>query len=443
MEFEQLLSRLAVALGIGMLIGLERGWKTREVVGGRRAAGVRTFALCGTLGGIVAALAQVAATPAGAGLVLGLGFAVYGAIFAMLQRDADRAAGSYSATTTIAGLLTFALGAFAVAGDARIAAAVAVATAGVLAARGEIHGWIARVTWPELRSALVLLAMTFIVLPVVPDTKIGPDGGVNPREVWLIAIVLAGVSFVGYAAVKWLGARRGLLLAALAGGLVSSTAVTVTSARRAAVGEAEPVLLAAGVAVATAVSFVRVAAIVAAMQPSLLPLIGPALGAAAAVAIIYAVATVRWRGSAGIEGASKVPGEGGPDPSGTAFRNPFSFWPVVGFAIFLAVVIVLGRIIGETFGASGALLGAAGLGLADVDTVTISLARLVPSPLDPLSAGVAILVAVASNMVSKAALAASLGRGRFAAEVAGMTLACWLAGLTALAADLGIDQLPH
>ncbi|MBI1203765.1 MAG: DUF4010 domain-containing protein [Rhodopseudomonas sp.] len=443
MEFDQSLSRLAVALGIGLLIGLERGWKTREVVGGRRAAGVRTFALCGTLGGIVAALAQVVGTAVGAGLVLGLGFAVYATIFALLQRDADRAAGSFSATTTIAGLLTFALGAFAVAGDARIAAAVAVATAGILAARGEIHGWIARVTWPELRSALVLLAMTFIVLPVVPDTKIGPDGGVNPREVWLIAIVLAGVSFLGYAAVKWLGARRGVLLAAVAGGLVSSTAVTMTSARRAAAGEAAPVLLAAGVAVATAVSFIRVAAIIAVMQPSLLPLIGPALGAAAAVAVVYAVVTVRWRGGAGIEGVTKAPGEGGPVPSEVAFRNPFSFWPVVGFAIFLAIVIVLGRIIGETFGAGGALLGAAGLGLADVDSVTISLVRLVPAPLGPVSASVAILVAVASNMVSKLALAAGLGRGRFAAEVAAMTVACWLAGLTGLAAALGIGQLPH
>lgn len=436
MEFDQLLSRLAVALGIGLLIGLERGWKTREVVPGHRAAGVRTFALCGTLGGLVAALAKATGTPVGAGLVLGLGFAVYGAIFALLQRDADRAAGSYSATTTIAGLLTFALGAFAVAGDTRIAAAVAVAAAGILAARAEIHGWIARVTWPELRSALVLLAMTFIVLPVVPDTPIGPAGGVNPREVWLIAIVLAGVSFLGYAAVRWLGARRGVLLAALAGGLVSSTAVTMTSARRAAANEATPTLLAAGVAIATAVSFIRVVAIVAVMQPSLLQWIGPALGAAAVVAVIYAVATVRWRG-----GDTAAVGDS--TESESAFSNPFSFWPVVGFAVFLAVVIVLGRFIGETFGASGALLGAAGLGLADVDTVTISLARLVPAPLDPTSASAAILVAVASNMVSKLALAAAIGRGRFAVEVAAMTVACWLAGLAASAVVLGIGPVAH
>src|SRR5690606_22580935 len=100
----------------------------------------------------------------GGGAVIGLGFAVYAVIFAMLQRDADRAAGSFSGTTILAGLLTFALGAFAVAGDSRVAAAAAVAMTGVLAVRTEVHGWIERITWPELRSALVLLAMTFIIL---------------------------------------------------------------------------------------------------------------------------------------------------------------------------------------------------------------------------------------------------------------------------------------
>jgi len=116
----------------------------------------------------------------------------------------------------------------------RAAAAAAVVTAGILAAREDIHSWVARITWPELRSALVWLAMTFIVLPVIPDDPIGPFGGVNPRQIWLIAIALAGVSFLGYLGVRVFGARQGILLSSAAGGLVSSTAVTVTNARRAA-----------------------------------------------------------------------------------------------------------------------------------------------------------------------------------------------------------------
>ena len=433
MNVDHLLYRLALALGIGLLVGLERGWKTRDMQPGTRAAGVRTFTLCGLLGGIVAALAQAMASPVGGGLVLGFGFAVYAAIFAILQRDADRAGGSYSATTIVAGLVTFMLGAYAVIGDMRVAAAVAVAATGVLAIRSEIHGWIKRITWPELRSALVLLAMTCIILPIVPDMTIGGANGVNPREVWLIAIVLAGVSFLGYVAVKALGSERGILFGAVAGGLVSSTAVTVTSARRAVSGDARPALLAAGVALATAVSFLRVIAIAAALQPSLLPLTAPALALATLAAAGYAVVAVYWRGGS----------DSGRVAAG-AFSNPFSFWPVVGFAVLLGAVMMLGRAVAETFGAGGALIGAAAIGLADVDTVTVAMSRLVPAPLDALSASGAILIAVVSNMVSKLALAISLERGRFATEVAAMTVLCWIAGAAGLWAAVAWGfSVPH
>jgi uncharacterized membrane protein (DUF4010 family) len=418
MDIDLLLSRLAVALGIGLLVGLERGWKTRDVKAGRRAAGIRTFALSGLLGGLVAALAQATGTAEGEGLVLGFGFAVFATVFAVFERDADRAAGSYSATTTVAALLTFVLGAYALIGDLRVAAAAAVAATGILAARQDIHAWVERITWPELRSVLVLLAMTFIVLPVLPDAHVGPSGGANPREVWLIAIVLAGVSFLGYGAVRLLGAERGVLLAALAGGLVSSTAVTLTNARRAAAGESA----------ATAVSFLRVIAIVAVMKPVLLILIAPALAVATLVAVLHALASVYWRAAS----------ERRDEPPPVEFRNPFSFWPVVGFAVFLGVVIVLGRAVGEAFGAGGVLLGAAGLGLADVDAITISMSRLVPTPLTQLGAAEAILAAVASNMFSKLVIAGSTGRGRFAGEVAAMTVGCWLAALAALWAALAV-----
>lgn len=429
MDIDQLLSRLAVALGIGLLVGLERGWKTRGVAPGHRAAGVRTFALCGLLGGLVAALAQASGTVVSAGLVLGFGFAVYAGVIAVFERDADRAAGSFSATTVIAELLTFVLGAYAVIGDLRVAAAAAVAATGILAAREDIHTWVARITWPELRSALVLLAMTFIVLPVVPDMRIGPSGGFNPREVWLIAIVLAGVSFLGYGAVKRFGAERGILLAAFAGGLVSSTAVTLTSARRAAAGEGAPRLLAAGVSVASTVSFLRVIGIVAVLKPELLTLIVPALAAATLVAVVYAVAAVHWWA-----------GKGGQKLAPTEFKNPFGLLQVVGFAVFLGVVIVLGHALGEGFGTRGALLGAAGLGLADVDSVTIAMARLAPDLLTSLGASEAILVSVATNMLSKLVIAAVLGRGRFAVELAAMTMACWFAGLIGFWAVLALGS---
>jgi uncharacterized membrane protein (DUF4010 family) len=422
MDIDQLLYRLGVALGIGLLTGLERGWRTRAAEPGTRAAGIRTFALCGMLGGLLAALGQATGTAEGTALVLGIGFAAYAAVLALFERDANRAAETYSATTFVAALLTFVLGAYAVLGDMRIAGAVAVAMTCILAAREEIHGWVTRITWPELRSALVLLAMTLIVLPLMPDTDIGPGGGVNPREVWLIAIVLAGVSFVGYGAVKVLGEERGVLLAALAGGLVSSTAVTLTSARRAAAGEGAVNLQVAGAAVASAVSFLRVLVVASVLKHDLLPLLAPPLIAATVVACAYAGITAVWRVARG-DGKRHEPAD---------MKNPFSFWPVVGFALFLAVVIVLGHVVGEAYGAQGALLGALGLGLADVDAVTISVSRLVPEPLSAPGASHAILAAVASNMAAKLVGGIAIGRGRFAIELTAVTAACYAAAAVAL-----------
>ncbi len=422
MDVQGLISGFAVALGIGLLIGLERGWRTRELEPGRRAAGIRTFAITGLLGGTMGALATAlgGAASAGGGIVVALGFASYAAVLAVFTLEENKAGGRYSATSAIAGMLTFALGAYAVIGDMRIAAAAAVAAAGLLALREQLHGWVEKITWTELRSGLVLLTMTFIGLPIVPNEPIGPFGGVNPREVWIIAIVLAGVSFLGYAAVKYFGARRGLLLAAAAGGLASSTAVTIANARHAASGEGAPRLLAAGVAVASGIMFLRVAAIVTAVQPSLLVLVAPALVTATIVAGGFAIAWMLWQRTGDQEHRS------------VEFRNPFEFWSVVGFAVFLGAIIVLGRAVGETFGAAGAVAGAIVVGLADVDAVTVSMARLTPETLSAEHAALAILSAVASDTVSKIGIGAAIGRGWFAAQIAVMALACISVGAAAL-----------
>jgi uncharacterized membrane protein (DUF4010 family) len=421
MDLYELISRLAVALGIGLLIGLERGWRGRGARPGSRAAGIRTFAISGLLGGVIAALAQAlpkqeSGDALAGGVVLGTAFVAYSAVIALFSRDENHAAGNFSATTAIAGMLTFALGAYALLGDIRIAAGAAVATTALLASREELHGWVEKITWPELRSAVVLLAMTFIALPILPNASLGPFSGVNLREVWLIAIVLASVSFLGYVAVKYFGARRGVLLAAAAGGVASSTAVTIANARRAGGGEGSPRLLAAGVAVASGAMFLRVVGIVAALKPELLVLVAPALLAAALTAVGFAVTWMVPRQADGHEYRS------------AEFRNPFDFPSVVGFAVFLGVIIVLGRALGETFGATGAVAGAIIVGLADVDAVTVSMVRLTPSTLSPAHTVLAVLAAVASNTVSKIAIGAAIGRGWFAADLAAMGLGCLTVG---------------
>jgi uncharacterized membrane protein (DUF4010 family) len=422
MDTEELLSRLALALGIGLLIGLERGWRARDEKPGSRAAGLRTFGISGLLGGTVGALAQAAggAATAGGGVLIGIGLAAFSAVMTVFCLQENRADRSFSATTAIAGILTFALGAYALLGDMRVAAALAVVTAGILAMRESLHGWVKSLTWPELRSGLILLAMTFIALPVVPNDPVGPFGGVNPREIWLIAIVLAGVSFLGYAAVKYFGERYGVLLAAGAGGLASSTAVTLANARRAAAGEGAPQLLAAGVALAMAVSLARVLAIVAALRPSLLVLVAPSLGAATIVAVGFAIFWVYWR-------ADKDSKQ-----TDVKLRNPFGFWSVIGLALAMGAIILVGRFLEQYFGSAGAVIGAAALGLVDVDAVTVSMTRLVPEPLGLRVGAFAILAAVASNTLSKLIIGAGLGRGRFAIDIVLMSVAAAGAGLAAL-----------
>ena len=219
----EIFQRLAVALAIGTLVGLERGWQTRETEAQRRTAGLRTFALIGLSGGVLGLLAApFGPTPFAAGAVLATG-----AIAAFRWREA-KDSGDYGITTVIAALCTYALAGYAAVGSLALAGAAAVAMTLFLALKNALHGWLAKLTWPELRSALILLAMSLIVLPLLPDRQIGPYGVLNPYLVWSMTILIAVVGFAGYVAVKAMGPRDGLLLAGLVGGLASSTAPTVT-----------------------------------------------------------------------------------------------------------------------------------------------------------------------------------------------------------------------
>ena len=424
----ELLSRMALAFGVGLLMGLERGWNSRQVKPGSRAAGVRTFAITGLLGGLVGAIAR---TDAGTvelpgALLIALALAAYSAIITVFSREENIANDKYSATTAIAAVLTFMLGVYALVGDVHVTTAAAVAATGVLALREGIHSWVEKITLRELESGLLLLSMTFIALPIVPARSIGPFGGVNVREIWIIAIALASVSFVAYIAVRYFGERKGVLLSAVIGGLVSSTAVAFTSARRAAAGEGSPRILGAATAVATAVSFLRVTAIACALSPSIAFQVGVPLTASALVACALAAAIV-YRVPAGE--AQQV---------GAAFRNPFSFWSVLLLAGSMGVLVVLGRYLNARFGASGTILGAASMGLFDVDAMTVSMARLVPVPVTPLLGAEAILAGVASNTLVKVVIAGAIGRGRFALDVVLVAMCCLIVGAVTM---LGVHAM--
>lgn len=272
---DALLARLGLALAIGLLIGLERGWRERDAPDKSRTAGIRTYGISGLLGGIFAALAL----SLDAVSILVAGFLGFAAIFAWYKlREAARDE-DFSVTGVIAGLSVFALGAMAVVGDYQAAAGAGAALAAVLASRGILHRLLKRLTWIELRSAMILSVMTAIVLPLLPDHTVDPWGGLNPREIWFFTVFTAAISYFGYIARRLLGPTRGLIVSALTGAVISSTAVTLALGRSARTdGDIYP--MAGAASLAAMVSVGRVCTVVAIVQPRVLLTIGPAALAA-------------------------------------------------------------------------------------------------------------------------------------------------------------------
>jgi uncharacterized membrane protein (DUF4010 family) len=422
-----LFQRLGVAIAIGALVGAERHWRERDEDDGQRTAGLRTYTLIGMLGGLAGVL-EIALRGAGQAGVPGLAatgiFVIFSAIFATFRYREQRDERSYSVTSVVAAMLTFLLGALAVVGDMRLAGAAGVVLVAVLAAREALHALIERVTFAELRAAIVLLAMTFVILPLVRDTPVGPFGGISPARVWTLAILVAAISFVGYVAVRVVGDRHGELISGAVAGLLSSTAATLTQARRSASGGRSG-LLVTGALAAGVVSYLRTAGLVMALAPQLALLtLPPLLAAAAAMAVVAGFVS---RADAGETGSAPA----GRDQDEPASRNPFDLWNVIQIALLLAGFGFAARAISHWFGDVGVITASAIIGLADVDAPVITVTGLAGSGLLPATANLAILAAVLANTIAKVILAASLGTWRFSALFAGGSAAALGAGLAA------------
>ncbi|MDB5538805.1 MAG: rane protein [Devosia sp.] len=390
MNVSELFTRLAVALAIGLLVGLERGWKTRDEEGGQRTAGFRTFALSGLLGGIAAALSTVSDP-----IVLAAIFLGYLGVFAAFYWLEATAENNFSVTSVVAGALTFALGAYAVLGELTVAIGAAVAMTLLLALREQLHRWVASLKWEEIRAVLVLLAMTFLLLPLLPQKPVDPWGVLNLFEIWLFAILIAAISFGGYVAVRIFGDRLGVLMAAAAGGLASSTAATLSLAR---LGKEHPEsarLLSAGILIAGLVMALRVGVVAALLNPALiLPLAAP-IGALAVV--LAASAAVLLLTGNREERSPRL-----------EIRNPLELGTALKLAAFIAIVSIAAEFARRLLGPGAVLAVAAVSGIADVDAVTVSMARQ-GGGIGLAVATLAIAIAVGVNTVSKTVIAATTG----------------------------------
>ncbi len=407
----ELFLNLATALAVGLLIGTERSWSGRESPGQELVAGIRTFGLAGLLGG----LAAISVTH--------LGALAWAATFCMLALlvivgyviDARRS-GDHGMTTEVALLLTFVLGSLAVAESRQLAAACAIVVALLLSLKARLHQALRQLSEAELGGALKMLFISVVLLPTLPNQGYGPWQALNPYTTWMMVVLITGIGFAAYVAIRVLGTRHGLLVTALLGGIVSSTAMTITLARLNAPNLRAA--LAAGLLATSALMFPRVLLEVGLVNPALLP--GLVLPLASAGAIYAAGAIFYYLRAAAAPDDAAEP----------LLRNPFELAPALRFAALLVLILLLVEGARRWLGDTGIYLVSLLAGLTDVDAITLSLASNARDGMSHEVAARGIVFAALSNSLVKAMLIALIG-GR---DLALRTLPIIFAGLlTALA----------
>ncbi|MCW5660014.1 MAG: DUF4010 domain-containing protein [Burkholderiaceae bacterium] len=388
---------MAASLAVGVLIGVERGWRDRDLAEGGRVAGLRTFALVGLLGGALALLS----TELGAWPLLG-GIVGLSILLGVSYREAVRASGSLSATTAVAMLLTLVLGALAARGAATLALAAAVVTAVLLNLKPTLHRGLQLIEHRELTAALQLLVLSVVILPNLPDAGYGPYQAINPYRLWWAVVLIAGLSLAGHLAMRLTGSQRGLLWTGLLGGLASSTAATLALARHAKRQPALAEAAAAGALAACGVMFLRMIVLVASIRPALTRPLGAPLGAAGLV--LLSLAVWRWR-----QRAQRTASSEAVEPVAT-----FDLGTALAFGGFLAAIAVLVPAAKQWLGEPGIYALAILSGLADVDTIVISMSQAqAAGGLAMETAVVAVGLATLANMGSKATIACITGGAIF------------------------------
>jgi len=407
---------LGASLVVGLLIGLERGWRERGLPDGGRVAGLRTFGLIGLLGGVLSLLA-----PLHAGLI-GFGLTAVAVLFAVSYARFSASARTLSITSAVAGLTTFGLGALAAQGQIALATGAAVVVALLLDLKNVLHGWLRLIKPAELNAVLQMGVLTAVVLPLLPDAGYGPYLALNPYQLWLAVVLIAALSLLGHVTARLWGERQGLLWMGLLGGVASSTAATLSIARTATDEPTSTRAAAAGILAACAMMFVRMAVVIGLLQPALAFTLGGFLLWLAGVSFVCTALQWPWRSVA--------------KPVMAATSRLFDLPTALTFGAILGLVAVLARASHDVLGAGG-IYGVAFIsGLADVDAMLISSMQMLAQDELPTGTAIfAILLAVAANMVTKAVMAWSLGgRALGLRVVAGylVVAAAGLAGVVAL-----------
>lgn len=400
-----------------MAVGIEREWSGHASGPGARFAGARTFLLLGLVGGIAGWLAgRGLAAPASVLLLVAGALAIAAYVSAARRALEDAIDG----TTEVAAVAVLGLGFLSGLGELRLAAAMGAVIVLALREKSAIQGFVRRIGEVELRAALQFAVLALVLLPILPEGPYGPLGGVYPRELWLVVLLVSGLNFGGYLARRVVGETRGTAVAGILGGLVSSTAVALSFSRQSAEGRGRDHALALGVVGACTTLLPRLAVLCLALRPALLPALA-ALFLPPFLVGLGLVVTGFLRSAGGADG-----------PPAAAGRSPLRLGSAMLLALGFQAVLMLMVWVRQQFGSVGVLTSAALLGLTDMDALTLSMTRLAAAPAMVPVAATAMGIGVLANTVLKLAVVLTVGRGSFRWRAGGALVAIGLASLTGL-----------
>lgn len=412
MEF-QVIRDFAIALFIGALIGMEREKRKADEDAG--LGGIRTFTLLAIAG---AASAWMSAELGAYWIFAVTLLAAAAFVLAGYSLTVSSGVAQPGLTTEVAALVTVLLGGLVMFGWPALAVGLGITTSAVLAFKAPLHGLVERIGEEDLYAGLKLLIATFIVLPILPNRTLDPLDSLNPRQLWTLVILIAGLSEIGYIAVRSVGEARGTALTGFLGGLVSSTAVTLSFAKRSKDKGAPQDALAAGILLAWVVMVARILVLVAAVHSPMLRDVALPIGLIGVLTLAAAVFYLR-----------RTVGKEKHQADGVPLRNPFSLTSAMRFALFFAAILLLVALVQRYMPPQGLYLVAGLAGLTDVDAITLSMARLARDGGGLGIAAGAVAIAAVTNTVVKAGLVVALGSRDLARRIVPAAVVILVAGL--------------
>lgn len=386
--------RLAVAALAGMAVGLEREWSGHATGPAARFAGIRTFFLLGAIGGVAGWLLALGQTAISASLLLGASALVVAAYLTAARRAPPEA---IDGTTETAAILVLGTGLLAGLGSLALASGLVAVTLLLLGEKEAIRAFVKRIGPEEMFAALRFAVLALVVLPLLPEGPYGPFGGIRPRSLWTVILIFSGVNFAGYLARRALGDTRGYLAMGALGGLVSSTAVTLSFSRQSRDQPKHSAALAAGTIAACTVVLVRIVVILLVLNAALAPGVGMGLAPMFAVGVVLI-----WL-------AHRREPDDKPGKPAEESKNPLRLGSAIVMALAFQVVLMILNVFQERFGDSGVLASAALAGLTDLDAITFGMSQLAQNAAMVSVAAQALILAAAVNTAFKTALALVLG----------------------------------